>query len=329
MKKHSVKKHSVRLVLASAVGVASLGFAAPAFADDDQSKSTLVLVAEPVVASQKGPEAIAEGVINRSTVDTATQISTVKARGAAALVQRQKTLADLVGKLGSQTKDCGSNAAMSAQLSAAATGLAGVGAALGASTDLNAAKTLYRTMFTDFRIYLLVAPQTGKIVRCDALLVRNDALAAEGARVQAAIEAAKLRGVNTAAAQAAKDAAVAQLGTILPANAIVGVPGLIPDKGDPAVQLANTTALNNSDAALDANVAAQRSVNAQFDAARKLLGQANRTDRENDKEVKKNEKDVKQAAKKAENDAKQAAKRAEQDAKKAEREAKQKGKKDK
>jgi hypothetical protein len=319
-----MKKRSVRLVLVSAVAVTSLGFAAPAFADDASSTPTLVLVAEPVVASQKGPEAVAEGVVNRSSVDLETQLTAVKAKGAAAIAQRQRTLADLVGKLGAQSKDCGSNAAISAQIGAAATGLAGVGVALGASTDINAAKTLYRTIFTDFRIYLLVAPQTGKIVRCDVLLARNEALTAEGARVQAAIEAAKLRGANTAAAQAAKDAAIAQLGTILPANSIVGVAALVPDKGDPAVQLSNTTALNNSDAALDANAAAQRSVNAQFDVARKLLGQANKTDRENDKEVKKDEKEAKQAAKKAENEAKQAAKRAEQDGKKAAREAKKK-----
>jgi gas vesicle protein len=319
-----MKKRSVRLVLVSAVAVSSLGFAAPAFADDASSAPTLVLIAEPVVASQKGPEAVAEGVVNRSSVDLESQLTAVKAKGAAAIAQRQRTLADLVGKLGAQTKDCGSNGAVSAQLGAAATGLAGVGTALAASTDINAAKTLYRSIFIDFRVYLLVAPKTGKIVRCDVLIARNEALTAEGARVQAAIDAAKLRGANTLAAQSAKDTAMAQLGTIVPANSIVGVAALVPDKGDPAVQLSNTTVLNNSDAALDANAAAQRSVNAQFDVARKLLGQANKTDRENDKEVRKNENEAKQAAKKAENDAKQAAKRAEQDAKKAAREAKKK-----
>jgi hypothetical protein len=324
-----MKKHSVRLVLASAVAVTSMGFATPAFADDDASKSTLVLVGEPAVASQKGPEAVAEGLLNRSSVDLETQLTAVKAKGVAALAQRQKTLADLVGKLAAQTKDCGSNGAMSAQIGAANTGLAGVGAALAASTDINAAKTLYRTIFTDFRIYLLVAPQTGKVIRCDVFLARNEALTAEAAKLQLAIDAAKLRGANTAAAQAAKDAAVAQLGTILPANSIVGVTALIADKGDSAVQASNTAALDKSDAALDASAAAQRSVNAQFDAARKLLSQANKTDKENDKEVKNGEKEAKQAAKKAENDAKQAAKRAEQDAKKAEREAKKSSKKDK
>ncbi len=319
-----MKKRSVRLGLVSAVAVSSLGFAAPAFADDVTSTPTLVLIAEPVVASQKGPEAVAEGVVNRSSVDAEGQLTAVKAKGAAAIAQRQRTLADLVGKLGAQTKDCGSNGVVSAQLGAAATGLAGVGTALGASTDINAAKTLYRSIFIDFRVYLLVAPKTGKIVRCDVLLARNEALTAEGARLQAAIDAAKLRGANTGAAQAAKDTAIAQLATIVPANSIVGVAALVPDKGDSAVQLSNTTVLNNSDGALDANAAAQRSVNAQFDVARKLLGQANKSDRENDKELRKSDKEAKQAVKKAENDAKQAAKRAEQDAKKAAREAKKK-----
>lgn len=317
-----MKKRSVRLVLVSVVGAASLGFAAPAFADDDSSSSQSLPVAEPIVASQRGPEAVAEGVITITTVDSATQLAAVKAKGAAAIAQRQRTLSDLFGKLASQTKDCGSNAAMSAKIGAATTGLAGVGAALSASIDITAAKTLYRTIFTDFRIYLLVAPQAGKVVRCDVLLVRSEALTAEGAKLQASIEAAKLRGVNTTAAQAAKDAAIAQLGTVVPANSIAGVMNLIPDKGDKAVQTANTAVLNNADAFLDANLAAQRSVNAQFNTVRKLLGEANKIDRSNDREEEKDEKEATKAAKKAENDAKRAAKRAEQDANKSERESK-------
>jgi hypothetical protein len=256
-----------RLSLASAIGLGTIAFAVPAFAED----ATPLPVAEPIVASQNGPEAVAEGAISKLTVDPATRLADIQAKGAAAIAKRQTTLSELTAKLAAQTTDCGSNGAMTAEVAATSAGLATVGANLQTVTDLTAAKTLYRSIFTDYRVYLLVSPKAGKVIRCDAQIARNAALTADAAKLQAAIDEAKAKGVDTTAAQAAKDAAVAQLAGIVPANALNGVMGLVPDKGDKAVQAANTAALNASDKILDANFASQKSVHQQLISARKLL----------------------------------------------------------
>ena len=248
----------------------AFGSAPRASADD----SSPLPVAEPVVPSQNSPDATSESLVTKSSVDPTVRLADVKAKGAAAIAKRQTTLAEVAGRLGSQTKDCGSNAAMAAELTASATSLTSVGASLSAATDLKAAKTLYRSIFIDHRVYLVVAPKAGKVIRCDNQLLRNEALATEGAKLQVSIDEAKAKGVDTTAAQALKDAAMAQLAGINPAAALPGVIGLVPDKGDKTIQASNAAALRSSDAVLDGTYGAQKAVNAQFAAARKALANA-------------------------------------------------------
>ena len=253
--------------LAFATLTATLGLSPRAFADDAQP----LPVAEPVVLTQTSPEAKAEALVVKTSVDPATRLADVKAKGAAAIAKRQATLAELSGKIAGQAKDCGSNAAMTTEITNTSTGLTTVGASLAAATDLKVAKDLYRSIFIDYRVYMVVAPKAGKVIRCDAQLLRSDALNAEGAKLQVSIDEAKAKGVDTTAAQAAKDAAMAQLAGINPAAALPPIMGLVPDKGDKAVAASNTAALRGADAVLDGTYAAQKSVNAQFATARKSL----------------------------------------------------------
>lgn len=263
-------------VVLGVTGVTALnGLGTAAYAQSD----TTVLAPEPVVPTQNDPAAKAEGAVSKSTVDPATRLAEIKAKGATKISERQTTLTSMQGRLAQQTKDCGSNAAMSAEIASTSASLATVGTSLAAATDVNAAKVLYKSIFIDHRVYLLVAPKAGKVIRCDSQLARTDALTAEAAKLQTAIDEAKAKGVDTAAAQAAKDAATALLATINPAPALGGIMGLVPDKGDKAVQASNTAALNAADAALDASSAQQRSVNQQLDAARKLLRESSSTTR--------------------------------------------------
>ena len=128
-----------------------------------------------------------------------------------------------------------------------------------------------RSIFINYRVYMLVAPKAGKVIRCDVQVLRNEALTVEGAKLQVSIDEAKAKGVDTTAAQAAKDAAMAQLAGINPSVALPPIMGLVPDKGDKAVAASNTAALSSADAVLDGTYGAQKSVNAQFVAARKAL----------------------------------------------------------
>jgi hypothetical protein len=262
----------------------ALGFAAPSQAQE--ATDMPLPVAEPAVPSQNDPSAKTESAVSKSTTDPAARLSEIKAKGASAIAARQTTLTSVSTKLSQATTDCGSNAQMTAELSATSAGLNTVGSTLASSTELTVAKNLHRSIFIDYRVYLVVAPKAGKVIRCNTQLVRNAALAAEGAKLQASIDAAAAKGANVASAQSAKDAAMASLTLINPAPALSSVMGLVPDKGDKAVQAANAAALQQSDSLLDATYAQQKTVNQQFNSARKLLAEANKGDRAADKAAK-------------------------------------------
>jgi hypothetical protein len=293
-----------------------LGSAPAAFAES--SDSTPVPVADPVIQSQESPEAQSESSSAKAVAPD--KLNDIKTKGAEQIAKRQKTLADIAGRLATQTTDCGYNAAMGTEIKNTSTGLATVGVTLAGSADTVAAKPLYKSIFTDFRVYALVAPKAGKVLRCDAILARSAALTANATALQARLDAAKANGVDTTAAQATKNAAVALLATVNPAPAVAPLMGLVPDKGVDAVQAANAAALKASDASLDSALAIQKQVHAQLEAARKVLAPVVKADKQDDRK-KENE------AKKAENEAKKAGKKAEREAKKAERQAKKAEKK--
>ena len=269
-----------RRFAAAALAVVTLtstfGISSASFADDAQP----LPVAEPVVPTQTSPEAVSEALVVKTTVDPATRLIDVKAKGAAAIATRQTTLAELSGRIAGQTNDCGSNVAMSTEIAKTASGLTTVGASLAAATDLKLAKDLYRSIFINYRVYMLVAPKAGKVIRCDVQVLRNGALTAEGAKLQASIDEVTARGVDTTAAQTAKDAAMAQLAGINPGVALPPIMGLVPDRGDRAGAASNTAALRAADVVLDGTYGAQKSVNAQFAAARKALRSSASTTRE-------------------------------------------------
>lgn len=270
-------------------------------------------VPEPVVVSQTGVDAAAESSVTKFTNDPTTTLAAVRAKSAVSIAKRQGTLAKLAEQLGSATKDCGANAAMKAELAATSTGLAQVGAAINGTTDLTTAKALYRSIFIDYRVYMVVAPKASKVLRCNAQLLRNETLAKEGASLTTSLTAAAAKGVNVASAQTALSTALAQLAGINPVSSLDGVMALVPDKGDKAIQTTNSTVLKASDTKLDANYASQKSVNAQFDAARRVL----RVDIKVANQVaKKNEVASKLADKAAEKAAEKAAKAAEKESRK-------------
>jgi hypothetical protein len=185
--------------MSAALSAAILGTVPAAFAQEATQPTP---VAEPVVPSQTSPDAVAEGAISKTYVNPATRLADIKSKGAADIAKRISTLSALTAKLSAQTTDCGSNAAMSAEISNTVAGLNTVGQNLAITTDIAQAKVLHRSIFIDYRVYLVVAPKAGKVLRCDNQLERNQALTNEGAKLQQSIDAAKARGVDTTSVQA-------------------------------------------------------------------------------------------------------------------------------
>jgi hypothetical protein len=300
-----------------------LGAAPAAIADSGGSSSTPIPVSEPVVQSQNSPEAQSEAAISKAVAPS--NLNDLKAKGAAEIAKRQRTLNDLAAKLGAQTTDCGSNAAMTNEVRNSSVSLATVGVNLAGSADPVAARALYRSIFNDHRIYILVAPKAGKVLRCNAILARSAALTNEAAALQVKLDAAKAGGADTTAAQATKNAGLTLLGTVNVTAVLAPIMGLVPDKGVDSVQASNTAALKAADVALDAAYAIQKQVHSQFEAARKLLRPAVIADKKSDR---KTELETKKAKEKAEREARDAARKAERESKKADKKSEKKDKKD-
>jgi hypothetical protein len=307
----TMKNNLVRNTL---VGLASIavvfGSSSSALADDLAPMP--LPVTEPVVVSLSSPEVLAEIAV---VTVSSKSLSWLQTTGSAAIAKRQTTLSGLSTKLSVQKKDCGANAAVQAEVSRTSTSLNTLGAALAASTDVKAARTFYRQIFGEHRVYALVVPKVGVVERCDTQLLRSEALGAEATRLQGLIDKAKAEGVNVIVAQLAKDSAVATLSTVNPVPSQATVISLVPDRGDKALLGANSSALKAANAQLDASLLQQRTVNAQLDAVRAALRQDLKVDAAQDKLNAKLAIDARKAAAAAERAAQQAAALAAREAK--------------
>jgi hypothetical protein len=204
-------------------------------------------------------------------------LSDVLRKGAGEIAKRQRTLADLAGKLAGQRADCGANGLLTAEVARTSASLAALGQQLAVTADLATARRLYQSIFIDHRVYILVQPKVGLGIRCDGQLLRTQALQTEAAKMQSTIDSLRARGLNVAPAQTAKDAALAALASVAPAGALTPVLGLAPDRGVQAVRDANAAALRQADAALDASAARQKDVDRQLDRVRSALRDLDRS----------------------------------------------------
>ena len=266
-----------------AVGALAVGLATPA-----RAQTVSIIFVEPVVPTQNDVAAVAENQV----ATTPARLADVKANAATEIAKRQRTLSELTGRVSVSTRDCGSNTAMLGEISSTASRLTALGQTIAAEADLTRARAEFQEIYTSFRVYLLVAPKAGKVVRCDAQLVRMDELRAKAAQIQATLNATRASGADVAAPQLALTQALASLGALNPAVAMSGIIGLVPDRGVDSVRAANSAALKASDGILDATNKALRDVNEQLDRVRK---DARRDDHDADKARRELEKSQRQA----------------------------------
>ena len=307
----SSRRTVATIALLGLVGtLGSVGFGATAASADDSVAIAIVAPPAPVVASQNDAPAVAEKAIPANEL----KLVVIRSKGAAEIAKRLISLSESQGKLAKETTDCGFNAARGAEMMTTAAGLTALGAQLAATTDLTVANTLFRQIFTEYRVYLVVLPKTGKAIRCDNALASVAAFNVSAAKVQVAIDAAKAKGADTTNAQALKDASVATVAGLNPAAAITPCMGLVPDKGDKTVQAANAAALAACDASLDTVNASLKSARAQLSQARDSLKGARSADRDADKakreQEREDEKDVREAKKDADKAARETKKAA-------------------
>lgn len=295
-----------RLIVTTAALGLGVTLVAPAVPANAQTVS--IIFVEPVVPTQSDVAAVAE----RQALGAPRQMTDLKNKALSEIAKRQRTLADLTAKVSASTRNCGTNGAMLTEIATTAAGLTALGQVIAAETDVTRARAAFEQIYTSFRVYLLVAPKAGQVIRCNGQMVRIDQIRADAAQVQAAINAGPGTGIDTTAAQLLLNQALASLASVNPALALAGIVGLVPDRGVEAARVANAAALKSADAALDASNRALRNVQEQLSAARKA---AQRSGQDADKA----RRELEQAKKKAEHDAEKARDKASHDAEKARR----------
>ncbi|MBV9410330.1 MAG: hypothetical protein JO148_01930 [Acidimicrobiia bacterium] len=174
------------------------------------------------------------------------RVTDLKARADEAVKDRLSQIDTLSGRLTSAGADCGQNAEVVAQLADDKSGLQALDATIQAETDPAKARTEYREIFIDYRIYWLQTPKTSQVVACDRGSKADATLTALRQKIQSRVDEAKAKGYDVTAAQAALDDMTSKLtAAATSANqASSSVAGLQPDKGDASVLSSNLSTLS-------------------------------------------------------------------------------------
>jgi hypothetical protein len=171
-------------------------------------------------AATKGPcRTEAQAAPGSSSLDT------WRALGDCEITRRFATLDQLSAKVnGSKVLTSSDKPALASEISGTTTGLTSLKATVDAETKLTALKGEIHQIATDYRVYLLVAPQVHLVTAADGVLAAQTRFGAVNTKLQARSDAAKAAGKDVTAAQASLDAmnaAVAQavsLASPLPAQ---------------------------------------------------------------------------------------------------------------
>ena len=173
-----------------------------------------------------------------------TTLATVQADGAAAIAQRETQLGKLTAKLAAEPA-CDAGGAQAARLPGDASGLTALGAKLAADTDVATAKNDLRSIFDDYRIYLVVTPQVFTLTACGHIRSATDQLVGIEATLTTRVDAAAAAGKDMTAARADLADMTAKIASARSAGdaAASSLSGIVPDRGDQSVLASNQAAV--------------------------------------------------------------------------------------
>jgi hypothetical protein len=136
----------------------------------------------------------------------------LRAFGDCEIARRMTTLTNLTSRISSSKVLTSSDAsALNAEISATSAGLTSLKTTIDSETDLVALKADVAKIATQFRVYLLVAPQVNLVSAADGVLASQARFAKINTNLAGRIATAKAAGKDTTTAQAALDAMNAQV----------------------------------------------------------------------------------------------------------------------
>ena len=169
------------------------------------SSAAVVTAAGPAVAG--GPAGTGVCRTEAAAIKTAASIGTLRAFGDCEIARRYVTLDKLSAKISSSKVLTSSDkAALSGEVGATKSGLAGLKTQIDSETSLLVLRADVKKIATDYRVYLLVAPKVNLVNGADGVLATKATFDKVNTALTARIAAAKAAGKDVAAAQADLDA---------------------------------------------------------------------------------------------------------------------------
>jgi len=190
-----MKKRSLRAIFG---GIAVAGLIA-------LSSAPVATATSPVVAG--GPAGSGPCAILARAAKAGATVDNLRAFGDCEIARRMVTLATLSAKIsGSKALTASDASALSSEVASTKSGLTGLKATIDAETDLTALKADVKQIATNYRVYLLVAPQVRLTIGADTVQATKTVFDKVNSTLTARIAAAKAAGKDTTTAQADLDA---------------------------------------------------------------------------------------------------------------------------
>lgn len=180
-----------------------------------------------------------------ATTATPEKVQAAEDRAAEAIAARQAQLTTLDGRL-SASPGCDTDGQIAGVVSTDRSGLAALGEKIAAESDPATLAVDIRSIFTDFRVYLVATPQANTAAACGHITSAAMTLSGDLDAANQLISVATSAGRDTAAAAAAAADMAVQLDAAAgPAReAAASVAALEPDHGDASVASANAAAVD-------------------------------------------------------------------------------------
>lgn len=209
--------------------------------------ATILAVAAGLTAGLALPAAAAPPATKPNVANSdaaAHALDELKATGAAAIAQRQAQLTKLSGRL-SAAPACDAGGKIAGVIAADGPALTQLGAELAVDTTLADAKADFQSIFDDYRIYLVVTPQTYAAAACGRIQRATATLTEDQAKLTTRVDAAAAGGADLAAAKAALADMAAKIADArsLGDQAAAALAALAPDHRDKAVMASNAAAV--------------------------------------------------------------------------------------
>jgi hypothetical protein len=199
------------------------------------------LFGAPLAALAKGNNAACDSTGDKTTLQG------IIVRGDCRITQRESDIADAVARVAQMKKVSDTvKGQLTTTLNNTKTTLDGIKAKLDADTDIDTAKTDYRSIFTTVRVYQLVLPQTWLVAASDRSMTITAKLQTLHDDLQAKVSTTATS--SSASAQALLDHMQSMINDANAKVAMVmdtstGVLTLTPDNGDKTKQASNKSAI--------------------------------------------------------------------------------------